>query len=230
MTPTRRMIVLVFAVGALATAAILLPLETVPAAVDQLGPLAPVAGVAVGAALLVALVPRTPISIACGLLFGAALGAVCALALAMVAATVTFAVGRVLGRDFVIRAAGQRWQRLERWITREGVLAVAAVRALPLGPYGLVGYAYGASNVRVRDYAFGTLLAGTPSAVTYAMLGAAIGGAGEASPLTLVPLACGLLLAIVVAIRTRRHTEARTGGLDSSTVASAAGDTVSIRV
>ncbi len=222
MSPTRRMIVLVLAVAALATAAMLLPLETVPAVVDRLGPLAPVAGVAVGAGLLIALVPRTPISIACGLLFGAAIGAMCALVLAMVAATVTFAVGRVLGRDFVIRAAGRRWHTLERWIAREGVLAVAAVRAFPVGPYGLVGYAYGASNVRVRDYALGSIIAGTPSAVTYAMLGAAIGGAGGASPLTLVPLACGLLLAAVVAIRTRRHAA-------GSPVTGTTGDTVSAR-
>lgn len=246
MSPTRRMIVFVLAVAALATAAMLLPLETVPSAVDRLGPLAPLAGVIVGAALLMALVPRTPISIACGLLFGAALGAVSALVLAMVAAAVTFVVGRLLGRDFVIRAAGRgwssgrlrprptsagsglrRWHTLERWISREGVLAVAAVRATPLGPYGLVGYAYGASNVRVRDYAVGTLIAGTPSAVTGAMLGAAIGGAGEASVLTLAPLAFGLLLATVVAIRTRRHAA---GSMSGSPVAGPAGDAISVQV
>ncbi len=227
MSPTRRMIVFVLVVAALATAAMLLPLETVPAAVDRFGPLAPLAGVIVGAGLLVALVPRTPISIACGLLFGAALGAVSALVLAMVAAAVTFVVGRVLGRDFVIRAAGRRWQRLERWISREGVLAVAAVRATPLGPYGLVGYAYGASNVRVSDYALGTLIAATPSAVTGAMLGAAIGAAGEVSVLTLAPLAFGLLLATVVAVRTRRHAA---GPMSSSPITGPAGDAISVRV
>jgi uncharacterized membrane protein YdjX (TVP38/TMEM64 family) len=208
-SPTRRLIALVLAVAAMATTAFLLPLQTVPAAVQRLGLLAPIAGVAVGTALLVALVPRTPISVACGLLFGAALGAICALVLALLAAAVTFGLGRVLGRDFVVRRAGGRWHRLEGWIVREGVLAVAAVRALPLGPYGLVGYAYGASAVRVRDYGLGTLLAATPSAVTYALLGAALGNAGNASPLTLVPLACGLALAAVVAIRTRRHGSAR---------------------
>src|SRR5262245_2330294 len=171
----------------MATTAFLLPLQTVPAAVQRLGLLAPIAGVAVGTALLVALVPRTPISVACGLLFGAALGAICALVLALLAAAVTFGLGRVLGRDFVARRAGRQWHRLEGWIAREGVLAVAAVRALPLGPYGLVGYGYGASAVRVRDYGLGTLLAATPSAVTYALLGAALGSAGNASPLTLVP-------------------------------------------
>lgn len=205
MSPTHRAIALVLAVGTLALAATLLPLHAMPDAIARLGLLAPVAGVAIGAALLVALVPRTPISVACGVLFGAAVGTACALALAMVAAVVTFALGRLLGRDFVARRAGRRWATIERWIAREGVLAVAAVRSLPLGPYGLVGYAYGASAVRVRHYGLGTLIAATPSAVTYALIGAVIGGADGASPLILVPLCCGLLLTGVVALRTRRH-------------------------
>ena len=140
-----------------------------------------------------------------GLLFGAGLGTACALAVALVAATLTFAAGRFLGREFVAVRAGRRWQGLEQWVAREGVLAVAAVRALPLGPYGLVGYAYGASGVRVRDYVLGTVIAATPSAVTYALLGAAIASPGALSPLTFVPLAFGLLLSAAVAIRTRRH-------------------------
>ena len=206
MNPTRRVLALVVAVAALALTAFLLPLGSVPAAVARLGVAAPVAGIAVGAALLVALVPRTPVSVACGLLFGAGLGTVCALAVALVAAALTFVAGRWLGREFVIRQAGRRWQRLEQWVAREGVLAVAAVRALPLGPYGLVGYAYGASGVRVRDYVLGTTIAATPSAVTYALLGAAIAGPSALTPLTFVPLAFGLLLSATVALRTHHHT------------------------
>jgi uncharacterized membrane protein YdjX (TVP38/TMEM64 family) len=204
---------LVAAVVGLALAALLLPLDAIPGAVARLGPLAPVAGVLVGAALLVALVPRTPVSVACGLLFGATLGTVSALAVMVVGASVTFAAGRLLGRDFMVswaqRLAGRRmrrvWEAVERWIDREGILAVAAVRSVPLAPYGLVGYAYGASGVRVRDYAVGTVLAGSPSAVTYALLGAALGVAGQASPLTLLPLGIGILLTTTVAVRTRAH-------------------------
>jgi uncharacterized membrane protein YdjX (TVP38/TMEM64 family) len=202
---TARLVALVVVVAALALTAFLLPLDAIPAGVARLGLVAPLAGVAVGAALLVALVPRTPVSVACGLLFGAGLGTACALAVALVAAGLTFTAGRALGRDFVRRRAGRRWARLEGWIAREGVLAVAAVRALPLGPYGLVGYAYGASGVRVRDYALGTAISATPSAVTYALLGAAIADPTRLSALTFVPLAFGLLLTAVVAVRTRVH-------------------------
>jgi uncharacterized membrane protein YdjX (TVP38/TMEM64 family) len=209
--PTRRLLILVVSVAALALAALLLPLDAIPDAVARLGGLAPVAGVAVGAALLVALMPRTPVSVACGLLFGAALGTSIALVVALVAATVTFIAGRMLGRDFVRRRAGRRWQRLEQWVAREGILAVAAVRALPLGPYGLVGYAYGASGVRVRDYVLGTTISATPSAITYALLGAAIAGPDRLSAITFVPLVFGLALSGVVALRTWRHRQAAGG-------------------
>jgi uncharacterized membrane protein YdjX (TVP38/TMEM64 family) len=193
------------AVAALALAAWQLPIARLHGEIADWGLLGPVAGVVIGAALLVALVPRTPISMACGLLFGAGLGATCALALAVIAAVATFAAGRWLGRDFVARHAGRRWIRIEKWITREGVLAVAAVRAVPLGPYGLVGYAYGASAVPFGVYALGTIIAAAPSAVTYALLGAAVANADSANPLTLLPLAFGLVLCAAVAIRSRRR-------------------------
>jgi Uncharacterized conserved protein len=214
MSPRRRLAALVAGVAALAAAAWLAPLDTVPEAVARLGPMAPVAGVIIGAILLVALVPRTPISVACGLLFGPTTGSVCALAVTLVAAAVTFLAGRLLGRQSVERwvrrgrRGGRAWAAVERWITREGVLAVAAVRSLPLAPFGLVGYAYGASGVRVRDYAVGTLLANSPSAVTYALLGAAVVAAEGTTPLTLLPLAMGVALSSAVAIRTRRHLQA----------------------
>jgi uncharacterized membrane protein YdjX (TVP38/TMEM64 family) len=207
---------LVLGVVALGVAAALLGFDTVPKAVAGLGPAGALVGVVVGAALLVALVPRTPISVACGLLFGPALGTVTAILTAMVAATATFAVGRALGRDLVVRqlahAPGRErlrraWGRIEWWIAREGVLAVATVRSWPLGPYGLVGYVYGTSGVRVRDYALGTVLAATPSATVYALLGAAVGGSGS-SPLTYLLLPFGLLLTAVVAWRTRAHLRA----------------------
>jgi uncharacterized membrane protein YdjX (TVP38/TMEM64 family) len=202
-SPTRRLVLLVLAVGALTTAAIVLPLRSLPDTVANLGPAAPVVAVAAAAVLLVALVPRTPISFACGLLFGAGAGTVCALAAALTAAAVTFAAGRWLGRGFVVRHAGRTWNRLEGWIAREGVLAVAAVRALPLGPYGLVGYVYGASGVRIRDFAFGTLVAGIPSSVTYALLGAAVARPGDLDGLALLPLAFGLALSAAVLLRAR---------------------------
>src|ERR1700694_4251366 len=59
-SPTRRIIALVVVVAALAAIALTLPLRALPVTVAHLGPMAPVVGVAVGAALLIAMIPRTP--------------------------------------------------------------------------------------------------------------------------------------------------------------------------
>ena len=84
MSPTRRMLALVVVVAGLTAIALRLPLAELPELVARLGPVAPAVGVVVGTALLVAMVPRTPVSLACGLLFGAAVGAACALLVALV--------------------------------------------------------------------------------------------------------------------------------------------------
>ena len=50
----------------------------------------------------------------------------------------------------------------------------------------------------------GTLIAATPSAVSYALLGAAVVGSGRPGPLTLAAARVGLLLTAVVAYRAAR--------------------------
>jgi uncharacterized membrane protein YdjX (TVP38/TMEM64 family) len=208
MSASRRALILVVGVATLALLAWLLPVRSVQASVAALGPAAPLAAIAVGAALLVALVPRTPISLACGLLFGVGLGTLCAIVLALIAAAVTFAAGRLLGREFVARRAGRYWHRIERFITVGGVFAVAATRSFPLGPYGLTGYAYGASAIRFRSYALGTAFAATPSAITYAMVGAAVVHPHGLHPLTLVPLLFGLVVSTVAVLLARARLRA----------------------
>jgi uncharacterized membrane protein YdjX (TVP38/TMEM64 family) len=199
-----RLAILVALIVALAVAAALLPLGRIRDAVGALGPWAPSVAVVVGALLLGALVPRTAISIACGVLFGALVGGVIGLIGAMVAAVATFEIGRALGRDAVAARAGTRWGRLDAWLTRRGLLAVTVVRMMPLAPYGLVGYAYGTTSVRRRDYVLGTLIGGTPSAFTYAAVGAAVVRPGTIRWITFVPAGIGLIVTICAAIYWRR--------------------------
>jgi uncharacterized membrane protein YdjX (TVP38/TMEM64 family) len=195
-----RLVALVALIAALAVAAALLPLHRIPDAVHRLGAWAPVVGVIVGALLLAALVPRTAISIACGALFGAIGGGFVGLAAAMTAAVATFAIGRALGRDAVATRAGSRWSRLDAWLTRRGLLAVTVVRMMPIAPYGLVGYAYGTTSVRWWQYVLGTFIGGTPSAFTYAAVGAATVRPGAIRLITFLPAAIGLLITVAAAI------------------------------
>jgi uncharacterized membrane protein YdjX (TVP38/TMEM64 family) len=169
-----KFVALAAGIGALVVLALLLPLERLPRAASALGPAAPVFAALAGAVLLAALVPRTAISLACGALFGAFAGTAVALAAALAGALITFFAGRLLGREFLTSRNWGRWERLDAWLCRRGVLAIAVVRFLPLGPFGLVGYCYGTTSVPLLPYLLGTLIGATPSAIWYALIGAAV--------------------------------------------------------
>jgi uncharacterized membrane protein YdjX (TVP38/TMEM64 family) len=198
--PLVRVATLSLCVGAVALAASQAPLGSLPARMYGLGTLGPAAAIAAAAALLMALVPRTAISLACGLLFGALSGAATALTAAVIAAAATFWIGRWAGRQAMAARLGGRLRRLDAWLARRGVLAVVVVRLLPLAPFGLVGYAYGTSSTRFRHYLAGTALGGAPSAFTYAAIGAAVVAPGSATLVTYLPAAVGLLVSAAAAI------------------------------
>jgi uncharacterized membrane protein YdjX (TVP38/TMEM64 family) len=191
-------------VAALGAGATLLPMHAIADWMTQLGPAAAVAVAVVGGLLLSVMVPRTAITLACGALLGPAVGSAAALAAAVIAAIATFYLGRWAGRGLLAARAGGRLAKLDVWLNRRGLSAVLLVRTLPLGPYGLAGYAYGTTSVCRKQYLLGTTLAAIPSAVTYAIIGAAVTRPGHMSPLTLAPAAIGVLLTTVIVVRWRR--------------------------
>lgn len=221
-------------------ALLLLPkpdLARVSELVARLGPLAPVAAVLVGAALLIALIPRTVVTLAWGALFGPLDGAGYTLAAALLAAAVGFGVGRLLGRDFVHAAAvpergrlgaqsagfrvgaratlaerlRARLARLDGWLSRQSVLGVLTVRLLPIGGFGLVSYGYGVTGARLWPYLTGSLLACVPSAFGYAAIGAAATAPGRIDWFAAAPAGLGLIATAVIVTRwwRRRASAAR---------------------
>jgi uncharacterized membrane protein YdjX (TVP38/TMEM64 family) len=83
----------------------------------------------------------------------------------LLSALLVYAVGRRVGRKQVARLAGRRLNRVNRLIARQGVLAVTAVRLVPIAPYSLVNLAAGAARVPFRDFFYGTLLGMSPGVV-----------------------------------------------------------------
>jgi uncharacterized membrane protein YdjX (TVP38/TMEM64 family) len=208
-------------VGGLAAAAATLPLREIGDAILALGHVAPVAIAVVGGLLLSVLVPRTAITIACGALLGAATGAATALAAAVIAATATYYAGRWAGRGVLHARAGGRLARLDGWLNRRGLSAVLLVRFLPLAPFGLIGYAYGTTSVCRKRYLFGTFLASIPSAVSYAVIGAAVANPHGLNPLSLAPALVGFALTTTIVWRWKRSARRAAATAADSTVATA---------
>ncbi|MFI6757813.1 TVP38/TMEM64 family protein [Micromonospora sp. NPDC050417] len=201
-------LLLILALFGLALLVVQPDLASAPRLVDRLGPAAPVAAVLVGALLMVALVPRTLVTVAWGALFGPLGGAGYTLAAALVAAALGFTVGRMLGRDFVAERVRGRLARLDGWFSRQSVLGVITVRLLPVGGFGLVSYGYGTTGARVAPFLIGSVLASVPSAFGYAAVGAAVAEPDRFNWLSVAPASFGLIATAVLVARWRRSERA----------------------
>lgn len=109
--------------------------------------------------------PVTVLIAASGMVFGAWQGGIYALVGTMLSALVTYALGRMLGRETVRSLAGPRINALSERIAARGVLAMVVLRVLPVAPFTVVNVMAGASHIRLRDYLLGTFLGMLPGIV-----------------------------------------------------------------
>ena len=123
---------------------------------------APLAVIAAPTLACLVMFPRPLITLAAVLVFGAWLGFGYAMAGIMVAALVTFYAGRLVRRDTVRRLAGRKLDRLSAAMRARGLLAMTAVRLVPLAPFPVVGLVAGAIRVKLWHYALGTFLGNLP--------------------------------------------------------------------
>lgn len=118
--------------------------------------------VAVYAAGSLVLFPVTVLIVLTAFTFGSMWGFVFSLSGCLGGAATTYLLGRILGRK-IFDPARHAW--LDRWsqrVARRGVLAVTAMRLLPMGPFSVVNIAAGVSHIRFRDFILGTALGMTP--------------------------------------------------------------------
>lgn len=156
---------------------------------NQLGPWAPLAFVAIKIATVVFALPSAPVTMAGGLLFGPVLGAAINVAAATTGASATFFIGRGLGRGEVEKRLKGRLKELDEGLATNGLSVMLFLRLVPLFPFNGINYGAGLTRVSFRDYFWGTLIGMIPGAAVYTYLGHA---AAEASP-TKAMIGLGLL-------------------------------------
>ncbi|MBB3039527.1 TVP38/TMEM64 family protein [Hoyosella altamirensis] len=174
-TPLVKLAVLacIIIVGALAAIIIDVPtVAEVRSQVASAGLLGALVFVLVYAALSSIPSPASVLSIASGVLFGFVGGAAVVFVGAMMAATVSYLLGKYLGAEAVVRYGGTRTRRVVHFLRRRGFVAVLLVRLVPLFPFWLVNYAGGISGIKARDYFLGTALGIVPGVLSYVALGA----------------------------------------------------------
>jgi len=117
------------------------------------------------------LVPVTLLILVTILTFGPWWGGGYALLGSLLSAVVSYGVGRWIGRDAVRRVSGARLNKISKRLAQSGMMAIMAVRLLPLAPFTLVNLIAGASHIRFMDFLFGTLAGMGPGIITLAAFG-----------------------------------------------------------
>jgi uncharacterized membrane protein YdjX (TVP38/TMEM64 family) len=102
-------------------------------------------------------VPGTIITALGAAIFGAYWGFVYVFAGAILGATVTFFIGRYLGRDFAASVIGDRLKKYDEAIERNGFATVLYLRLIYF-PFTAMDFGMGLTRVRFRDYFWGTAL------------------------------------------------------------------------
>lgn len=148
------------------------------------------------AAAIVLFVPASiPIFVGAGL-FGASWGFICGWIGAVVGASVAFWLGRTLGREFVAALIGDRLQRYDDAIERNGFAAVLYLRLLN-SPFTPLNYGLSLTKVRFRDYLLGTALGVAVSVFVLTFLAGTLKKAWSSGQWEdLVSLKMGLALAV----------------------------------
>ncbi len=117
-----------------------------------------------------AVIPITLLFVATVMVFGPWVGMGYALAGGELAALAAFGVGHLLGRDTVSRLAGSRVNRISRKLSDRGILTTITLRIVPVAPFTIVNVIAGVSDIRLRDFAFGSLLGMIPGVLAVAFL------------------------------------------------------------
>lgn len=138
---------------------------------NQAGIWAPIIYIVLYSVATVLVFPSTALNLTGGAIFGPWLGTLWTSIAAVIAAIVSFAFTRTVGREIIAQKLANRWQSMDAEMRQGGLFYIFAIRLLPIIPYGLVNFAAGLTSIRFRDYLIGTILGTVPGVLPFVMLG-----------------------------------------------------------
>jgi uncharacterized membrane protein YdjX (TVP38/TMEM64 family) len=115
--------------------------------------------------------PVTVLIAATAATFGPWLGFVYSVLGVLASAVAMYVLGAILGPGIIQSLVGEKWKKIRNGIANRGVLAIAAVRLVPLAPFTIVNIAAGACAIGVIDYVAGTLIGMLPGMMVISLLG-----------------------------------------------------------
>ncbi len=142
-------------------------------------PWAPLAFLGAFVALLPFGVPASPLMLAGGVVFGLWEGSLLTFLGVMASGSLTFFLGRFLGRGFVEQIGGQRLKRLEKRLARSSFWSLVGLRFLPF-PFTVINYAAALVGMKPGTFLTSTAIGVTPPVILYTWFAAELSRAAAA--------------------------------------------------
>jgi uncharacterized membrane protein YdjX (TVP38/TMEM64 family) len=190
-------------------------LQTVLMTIKDLGVVGVFAYIVIYNLATILFIPGSLLTLGGGALYGVVWGSIYVFLAATLGATLAFLIGRYITRDWVNQqiAKNPKFEAIEAAVAQQGLKIVFLARLSPIFPFNLLNYAFGVTQVSLRDYVFGSI-GMIPGTVLYVYLGALAGDVSAiGTPQTLDPQTqrlqwalriIGLLATVVVTLYVTR--------------------------
>lgn len=153
------------------------------------------------------LLPGFILTLGAGAIYGVLYGTALVSVSSTLGATAAFLVGRYLARGWIAQKVEKnpKFKAVDDAVAEEGWKIVGLTRLSPVFPFNFLNYAYGLTQVSLRDYFFASWIGMLPGTIVYVYLGSLAGslatigeGERECTPLEWALFGGGLIAAIVV--------------------------------
>ena len=148
--------------------------------VESLGSIAPIAFIVLYNVATVLLIPGSVLTLGSGVLFGLFWGSLYVFFAATLGATLAFWLGRNVARDWVSKkiSAYPKFAAIDKAVAKEGFKIVFLTRLSPLFPFNLLNYAFGITQVSLKDYVLGSV-GMIPGTILYVYIGSLLGSIAQ---------------------------------------------------
>ncbi len=141
--------------------------------IDSLGAWGFIAYILIYILAAILLISGALLTLGAGFLFGLFKGTVLVSLASTLAATVAFLIGRYVARGWVAKQIDNqpKFKAIDRAVAKEGWKIVGLTRLSPLFPFVFLNYAFGVTQVSLRDYVLASWIGMLPGTIMYVYLG-----------------------------------------------------------
>ncbi|MGK7957766.1 MAG: TVP38/TMEM64 family protein [Crocosphaera sp.] len=206
---TAATIILVKQLGILETFSITESLQNLLQWIQDLGTIGYLIFILVYMSSAVFLIPASILTLGAGVIFDVVQGSILVSIASMLGAILAFLIGRYVARKWVAKQIKKypKFQAVDEAVAKEGWKIVGLTRLSPVFPFVVLNYAFGITQVSLKDYITASWIGMLPGTIMYVYIGSLIGniatlGAGgrEKTSLEWALYIIGLLATVLVSV------------------------------